>query len=688
MDNRPHRAAMGCEPGVPFRRRSLRRYLGRRPTTIRWKATNPADDSPVNFAVVLFSDGRIRFDYGAGNTGFSPVVGISYGRSRAFQYLGGYNGSGHARQRQLGAVHTGAAGYTDMGAYEFRGNSLDTTPPTIVSTQPIAVGTSGDTGGKINAVKLLFSEDVNAIDAGAAAVYELRKAGLNGFGSPDDVVYSLTPQYTPGSPVATLKINGLNGAGLPVGQYRLTVTSNPNTSIHDLAGLRLDGDANGGEGGNYVRTFSVIPAVADLSVTLIVDNPAPFEGMTVQYTVTVSDLSGPASVTGVQVSDLLPAGLSFVSATASAGSYDSASGVWSINSLALGGSETLRITAKIPVGLAYQTLTNTAALAFVDQGDTNAGNDAASVSFTVKPSADLALTISGGNSPREGDLQYYSLTIDNNAGPAAATGVQVTDLLPAGLRFVSSSPASGTSYDPVTGIWTVGTLAKGASRTLQIITQIVGAAGQTITNTASITAADQFDYKTNNNTASTTATIVDAPLFASGKNITAVEGASFTQVVASFVDGDPNAQASYFTTTINWGDSTSSVGHGRRQRSGRIQRDWHPRLSALRILFDHRWDQRLRRQHSDGLQFGERVRCRPARRRDHRPRCRRDRYSPPRSRRSPTTIPSEWSAISAPRSLGATAARPVTARFPQTAAAASRSTAATPMPTRVPFRST
>ena len=109
--------------------------------------------------------------------------------------------------------------------YEFRGDSLDTTPPAIVSTQPIAVGTSGDTGGKVNAVKLLFSEDVNAIDASTAAVYELRKSGLNGFGSADDVIYSLTGQYTPGSPVATLKINGLNGAGLPVGQFRLTVTS-------------------------------------------------------------------------------------------------------------------------------------------------------------------------------------------------------------------------------------------------------------------------------------------------------------------------------------------------------------------------------------------------------------------------------------------------------------------------------
>ena len=31
-------------------------------------------------------------------------------------------------------------------------------------------------------------------------------------------------------------------------------------------------------------------------------------------------------------------------------------------------------------------------------------------------------------------------------------------------------------------------------------------------------------------------------------------------MVASFIDFDPNGQAGYFTTTINWGDSTSSAG--------------------------------------------------------------------------------------------------------------------------------
>ena len=47
--------------------------------TIRWDATNKADNSDVNFAVTLFDDGRVRFDYGAGNTNLTPTVGISLG---------------------------------------------------------------------------------------------------------------------------------------------------------------------------------------------------------------------------------------------------------------------------------------------------------------------------------------------------------------------------------------------------------------------------------------------------------------------------------------------------------------------------------------------------------------------------------------------------------------------------------
>ena len=73
--------------------------------------------------------------------------------------------------------------------------------------------------------------------------------------------------------------------------------------------------------------------------------------------------------------------------------------------------------------------------------------------------------------PNVGDTITFTVTL-TNSGPDAATGVTVTDLLPAGLTFVSATPSQGT-YDSATGVWTVGTVATGAPQTLTITATVV-----------------------------------------------------------------------------------------------------------------------------------------------------------------------------------------------------------------------
>ena len=58
----------------------------------------------------------------------------------------------------------------------------------------------------------------------------------------------------------------------------------------------------------------------------------------------------------------------------------------------------------------------------------------------------------------------YTLTVTNN-GPSNATGVTVTDPLPAALSFVSATPSQG-SVERVNGVLTIhlGNLADGATQ--------------------------------------------------------------------------------------------------------------------------------------------------------------------------------------------------------------------------------
>ena len=88
-------------------------------------------------------------------------------------------------------------------------------------------------------------------------------------------------------------------------------------------------------------------------------------------------------------------------------------------------------------------------------------------SCTVTGQPDLQLIKTASTSTVSAGQTYaYTLAL-SNTGTATATGVQVRDLIPTGLTYVSSTASQG-SYNQTTGIWTVGTVAVGASLTLTI----------------------------------------------------------------------------------------------------------------------------------------------------------------------------------------------------------------------------
>lgn len=324
---------------------------------------------------------------------------------------------------------------------------------------------------------------------------------------------------------------------------------------------------------------------ADLSLTKSVDDSTPDAGQVVVFTLTVSNAPGLADATNVKVTDTLPGSLTYLDSTPnSGGSYDAGTGVWTVGTVASGGSETMTLRARVT---SPGTATNVAEVTHSDQGDPDStpGNGVtseddyafASVNPTV---ADLGVTkVVDVLHPNVGDDVTYTI-VATNYGPSDATGVKVTDVLPAGITYKSSTPPG--AYDPATHtcVWTIGDLGNGASTTLTLVATVAGPG--TIVNPASIR-GDPFDPKASNDTASATISqLIDLVVTKSVDNPAANVGttATFTIGVSNsgpslahnvhirdllpaadltYVSATPSVGTTYDPATGNWNVGTLAV---------------------------------------------------------------------------------------------------------------------------------
>ncbi len=126
------------------------------------------------------------------------------------------------------------------------------------------------------------------------------------------------------------------------------------------------------------------PSCLDLSVSKT-DSPDPITpGQSLTYTLTVAN-SGPATATGVVLTDNLPTGVTFISATPSQGTCSHSGGTVTCNvgSIANGASATVTIIATPNTA---GTITNSASVT-ANETDTNSSNNTATTSTTVQAPA-------------------------------------------------------------------------------------------------------------------------------------------------------------------------------------------------------------------------------------------------------------------------------------------------------------
>ncbi len=117
--------------------------------------------------------------------------------------------------------------------------------------------------------------------------------------------------------------------------------------------------------------------IADLQITKTVNNPTPYVGQTITFTLTATN-TGPGTAQNVAVNDLLPVGYTYVSHSTATGTYTGGTGVWDIGTLNASTSATLTINAVVNASGSYS---NTATITG-DVVDNTPGNNSATVSIT------------------------------------------------------------------------------------------------------------------------------------------------------------------------------------------------------------------------------------------------------------------------------------------------------------------
>ncbi len=263
----------------------------------------------------------------------------------------------------------------------------------------------------------------------------------------------------------------------------------------------IDDDGNNGPdptpGNNTSSDDTPVNAAPDLTITKTDGGISTTAGGVITYTLVYTNV-GNQGATGVTISETVPANTTF-NAGASTGSWSCGDGAaagtsctFTVGNLAAGASGSVifavTVDATLPAGV--NQIDNTAT---IEDDETNGidptpGNNTSSDDTPVNATPDLTLVKDDGLSiVVPGQVITYTLTI-SNVGTQNATGVVITDTLPANTSFVSASNGGSAVGNIVT--WPSFSLAAGASVTRTVTIQLnnpLPIGFDTVVNTATVT---------------------------------------------------------------------------------------------------------------------------------------------------------------------------------------------------------
>lgn len=465
--------------------------------------TVPATITGVNWTCGSPTGGATCGAAGGSGNAISTTANLPSGGTVTYTITGTLATTATGTLTNTARVITPAAGVTDpndptrIGANN--NSATDNTTINPVSDVRIAKSHVGNFTVGINGTYTLTASNAgNGPTSGTITVVDSLPTGLTVAAIPTPVGWNCATTVVGSSTMTCTSVTVIPAASTNPNTISLSVVvsaaafaASPVTNVANISG---GGEPAFNNGNNSVNDVTIINGAPDL--TIAKTHPGNFtRGSTGSYTITVTN-SGTANTSGTAtVTDNLPAGLTVAALPSGPG--------WNCSTTVIGSATAVcTSSAVITPGLSYPAISLTVnvsqsaassvinAVSVSGGGENNVGNNTASDPTTIVSSSDLSLakvvSIPGSG---VGSNVTFTVTV-TNSGPTNATNVAVRDQLPAGLFYISSTPSVG-AYNSGTGIWTIGSVASGASPTLQLVARIdsLGA----LTNTAQVSASDQPD---------------------------------------------------------------------------------------------------------------------------------------------------------------------------------------------------
>ncbi|MHB1556938.1 MAG: Calx-beta domain-containing protein [Isosphaeraceae bacterium] len=296
-------------------------------------------------------------------------------------------------------------------------------------------------------------------------------------------------------------------------------------------------------------TTTVEPA-ADLAVGVSAGSLIAATGIALDYTLTVTN-TGPSDASGVILTDSLPTGATFVTATDGQGNTPATlnDGVlaWPIGALADGETATL-VVAVVPTAQPGSTLVDSASVTG-GQADPISANNTATLSVPVRGVSDLSVAAALQSvAAYVGQPMTYVISVTNQ-GPANELDAVLSSSLPAGLTVVSTRSTQGPTPSVSQGILTanLGPLASGASAQVTLVVT-PGTTDVGVVTTGFSVQGQDYDPNLSDNAAVVTASVAASADL--GVSIQPGAGPAVAQVAWSYTVQVNNAGPSQATGVL------------------------------------------------------------------------------------------------------------------------------------------